>query len=45
MNKYIKYWWFREAKWWQFWYPQSGFCGGFILGCVVVVVLIIISQL
>jgi hypothetical protein len=42
--RYIKYWWLREANWWQFWFPQSGFFGGIFLGCVVVVVIIVVND-
>ena len=28
-------WAFREAKWYEFWYPQSGYIGGVIMGAAI----------
>lgn len=30
----ILYWLNRDAKWWQFWFPQSGISGGCIAGTI-----------
>jgi hypothetical protein len=35
-------WHYREAEWYQFWLPQSGFSGGLILGAILGVVLLIV---
>jgi len=32
-------WVFRDARWWQFWRPQSGLPGGLILGTGIYLVL------
>lgn len=32
-------WAFKDAKWWQFWRPQSGLVGGLIMGVVMIVAL------
>lgn len=31
-------WVFREAKWWQFWLPQSGIIGGLIITAIVLLI-------
>ncbi len=31
----IKKWFMTDAKWYEFWMPQSGFVGGLIMGAVV----------
>lgn len=32
----MTHWFYRPAKWWQFWYPQSSAVGGIIAGVVAV---------
>lgn len=41
INKLNK-WFYKPAKWWQFWLPQSGMEGGAILGLILSVIGIII---
>lgn len=31
----INYWFYKPAKWWQFWLPQSNLTGGFIVGLIL----------
>ena len=33
--KIITNWIMRDAKWYHFWRPQSGFIGGFIFGAII----------
>jgi hypothetical protein len=35
----VKSWIYRDAKWWQFWRPQSGVRGGFLLVVVAFAVI------
>lgn len=28
-------WWYHDAKWWQFWYPQSGPIGAGVFGAIL----------
>ena len=34
---FIVKWWVYPARWWQFWYPQSGLPGGVIIGAIVII--------
>ncbi len=34
MIQLLIYWLNRDAKWWQFWFPQSGMPGGCIAGAI-----------
>jgi hypothetical protein len=34
----FKRWWLRPARWYQFWYPQSGLFGGLMCGIVLAIV-------
>lgn len=36
-------WMWRDAKPWQFWLPQSGFCGGAVLGLVLLILWVLFS--
>ena len=35
----------RDAEPWQFWRPQSGALGGFVMGLAVVLLLILVAEL
>jgi hypothetical protein len=35
MKNLFRAWLSHEAAWWQFWWPQSGTAGGFLMGCVL----------
>lgn len=37
-------WWFKPAKYWQFWLPQSGIIGGMILGAFILAIIIVILS-
>jgi hypothetical protein len=39
MRELFLYWWFRPARWWQFWWPGSGLPGGFIFAAVALAIL------
>lgn len=43
INKF-KQWYFKPAKWWHFWLPQSSIEGGLILGLVLAAILFIIMK-
>jgi len=34
----------KDAKWWEFWMPRSGFTGGMILVAIVFVALLLIDK-
>lgn len=36
---------FTEAKWWQFWMPQSGPAGGAVFGILFVLALFLLAKL
>jgi hypothetical protein len=38
-------WFFKPAKWYQFWLPQSGLSGGLFCGCVIVAVIVLAERL
>jgi hypothetical protein len=33
--RFLRKWANADAKWWQFWMPQSGHAGGLIIGAIV----------
>jgi hypothetical protein len=39
IGRLVSAWFFREAAFWQFWRPQSGFPGGVIGGVVIMTAL------
>ena len=41
MKKQIRRWMRKEASWYEFWMPQSGVLGGFVLGSTLGYVLVI----
>ena len=43
--KNFKQWYFKPAKWWEFWLPQSGIEGGVILGAVLSLILFIVFNI
>jgi hypothetical protein len=40
----VSEWFWRRAKWWQFWLPQSGVEGGMIFGGIVAAGIVFISA-
>jgi hypothetical protein len=42
---FISKWWNRPARWWQFWFPESGAIGGVIFGVIFLSILILISSI
>jgi len=38
-------WLFADAEWWQFWLPRSGVFGGIIMGGLIFVIMITLTQL
>lgn len=45
MNSLVRKWTFKNARWYQFWMPQSGGIGGFIAGIIVIIALIAICNI
>ena len=41
----LEEWKYKEAKWWQFWLPQSGPVGGMLLGVSFVAILDLVCYL
>ncbi len=40
--KLLRAWWFKPAKPWQFWMPQSGAIGGLILGTAIALAVVLL---
>ncbi len=41
----IKAWLLKDAKWWEFWMPGSGFFGGVIMGAILWTLVLTIKYL
>jgi hypothetical protein len=37
----LRRWWLADARWWQFWMPQSSLPGGIIGGAIVLAVCLV----
>lgn len=37
-------WSMKDAKWWQFWMPQSGPVGGLLAGLIVVILIAVLGM-
>jgi len=44
MKQFIKNWILHRAKWWMFWYPQTGIIGGAFIGFVLAGVLLWLAM-
>jgi hypothetical protein len=40
----IKSWFFEEAKWYQFWFPQSGLLGSMLMGVSTTTVAVLLFS-
>lgn len=38
-------WWCHDAKWWQFWYPQSGPIGGGIIAALMFMIALLSASI
>lgn len=44
-NDLLMWWIMRPAKWWEFYFPQSGCIGGFIFGSIICSCLLILLKI
>lgn len=44
MIRVLAHWSLHPAAWWQFWYPQSGPIGGFIMGWLLLCTVVRMSR-
>jgi hypothetical protein len=40
----LRRYWNHPAKWWQFWWPQSGFLGGLFWGTLILTALTVVPM-
>lgn len=45
MSERLNKWLHHPARWYEFWYPQSGFFGGVVLICVILLLVYLLILL